>query len=415
MPRYDAAYRLLRDDPSSFGDLCNATIQTQETLNAIRDIVDAATNRSWWFSETRQENDHAFLSLGRYITQHCRFRVRRQHFVPLEEEFLVGANGLVTISGTTGTCAHDVVHRLAARLSHIILTAYSQEDKDWLPSFSNTDIQRPRPQFSQADLSPAMFTKVGMLAAAKRSRGDDDGTTWWVIGPYIQIFEMDLLVAPQLLSEYEEILETWCVDSGLFEPGEGWRLLDYADRHTRRLAIADHDRRRIESDLETLDERLQEHEAQDRAWLTASAKLIRTWIQDYFPFNGNDHATLEAGVFREFVIARNARQASPERIKAVRPPAEIVGLNIDEPLPENSDDRDKWIYESAVRGVPWQMLQVRLEGLCEENGWKPIITPRGVRLAAFNYADRNRLPSPPVGEGGFVDPTPKPPEDDGSF
>lgn len=69
------------------------------------------------------------------------------------------------------------------------------------------------------------------------------------------------------------------------------------------------------------------------------------------------------------------------------------------PLPPigQSEERDKFIYEHAVKGKAWKWISIQV---AKNPEWGNLGYPNGVKKAATRYADRKGLPIPPPRQRG---------------
>jgi hypothetical protein len=63
-----------------------------------------------------------------------------------------------------------------------------------------------------------------------------------------------------------------------------------------------------------------------------------------------------------------------------------------------TEARNKWIYEQAVKLVPWKTIEKRLKG--KPSKWGRISSVSGIKKAARAYARRHGLPPPPARQPG---------------
>jgi len=61
----------------------------------------------------------------------------------------------------------------------------------------------------------------------------------------------------------------------------------------------------------------------------------------------------------------------------------------------NDDERDKWIYDAACRGMRYGKILNDLRSEVAMKGWGQIVTESGVRDRARAYAKRHKFPAPP--------------------
>jgi len=79
----------------------------------------------------------------------------------------------------------------------------------------------------------------------------------------------------------------------------------------------------------------------------------------------------------------------------------LLGITTEPPAPQRDkamEARDKWIYEQAIKVVPWETIKRRLTK--KPKGWERLGSVSGVKKAAFTYAKRHNLPPPPPRKAG---------------
>ena len=75
-------------------------------------------------------------------------------------------------------------------------------------------------------------------------------------------------------------------------------------------------------------------------------------------------------------------------------PAESAKRKTPAPVRDkSSEDRDRWIYEKCLEGMPHGNIVLKLKA--NKEGWQHISTPQGIRDRAIKYAKRHGLPEPP--------------------
>jgi hypothetical protein len=63
--------------------------------------------------------------------------------------------------------------------------------------------------------------------------------------------------------------------------------------------------------------------------------------------------------------------------------------------PRDLEARDRWLYQQAVRRIPYKEIKAELQSLCVQKGWLRIASVQGIRQAAHRYAAAHKLQHPP--------------------
>lgn len=62
---------------------------------------------------------------------------------------------------------------------------------------------------------------------------------------------------------------------------------------------------------------------------------------------------------------------------------------------KDRDERDLWIYNQVIGGIPYKNIKLDLASIAGDKGWQIIGTVQGIRDRAFKYAERMKLADPP--------------------
>ena len=90
------------------------------------------------------------------------------------------------------------------------------------------------------------------------------------------------------------------------------------------------------------------------------------------------------------------RSCTVSAIDAILRLAPAESAKREKPAPirdKSSEDRDRWIYEKCLEGMPHGNIVLKLKA--NKEGWQHISTPQGIRDRAIKYAKRHGLPEPP--------------------
>ncbi|BBO31946.1 hypothetical protein [Lacipirellula parvula] len=144
------------------------------------------------------------------------------------------------------------------------------------------------------------------------------------------------------------------------------------------------------------------------------------FLSDLVEREGCSSTSIQEGILRcQFLISKAtgalASEASSSLLAALRDlenvGAQSLNLAGDEqagrvarlvriirgPLVKDSPTctRDAWIYEQAMKSIPWKTILSGLKRIGDERGWDEIESQNGIKSAANRYADKNNFPRPP--------------------
>jgi len=208
------------------------------------------------------------------------------------------------------------------------------------------------------------------------------------------IFPLGLLV-----TEFENLYFTAAIDASIVTPYEDSDAVDLTDWEYRQKGEEYRN-----SQLYERNQLLRKLARTANAEFGLPSRFSRHelhWIE--FCFSNTDSSTYQIDSFEVLIPPSNIFQTSAIAIQngmtilpELLPNREHQKISNRVPTIERreSDDRDRWIYDLAMSGAPYKLIQLKLDSEAPIRGWSPISTDNGIRNRAFEYARRFGLAPP---------------------
>lgn len=289
-------YNFPKAEQKLLSDLHSVSDDALGVVGHIQVIVDDAISHSAWFDDDKDERisdgglvPHLSTTLYQKSYNEC---------TRLEDELLVGTPDVVTVGDISASCSHIATYRLMIGLYQLIVCACNGQQPE----------ENRYRYFQSFESFPDAFSlyraKDILQGTTSSHRSDSPVRTVASI-----LYNHPIL--PLKREEYFNFIYRKPTLKTLF-PSIEMRSLEKEELkqyHAKHSEVLLKESQKIQ---ELLEEDIVKQIPLLRCRLEEKNSEIRDWIKLHFQVSGNDLARLEAGVIREFVIARNNRLSIPD-------------------------------------------------------------------------------------------------------